>query len=177
MQADALHSAQLVFLALLLVVVALAALARKLQTPYPIVLVVAGLLLSFVPGIPKISLDPEVVFFVVLPPLVYSAAWLTSWNAFRYNLASIVSLAVGLVGFTVVGVAACARWFLPGFDWRTGLVLGSVVSTTDAIAATAIARRVGLPRRIVDVLEGESLVNDATGLLALEFTIGLLVGE
>ena len=166
--------AQVLYLFLLLLVVALAALARKLRTPYPIVLVLAGLGLGFVPGIPKVSLDPQVVFFVILPPLVYSAAWLTSWTSFSHNLLSITSLAVGLVAFTVFGVALGAHLFIPGFDWRAGLVLGSVVSTTDAIAATAIARRTGLPRRIVETLEGESLANDATGLLALEIAIGLL---
>jgi CPA1 family monovalent cation:H+ antiporter len=170
------HYVQTVYLFLLLMVVALAALARWLRTPYPIVLVLAGLALSFVPGIPKISLDPQVVFFIILPPLVYSAAWLTSWTAFSHHLVSIVSLAVGLVVFTVFGVAFGARLVIPGFDWRVGLVLGSVVSTTDAIAATAVARRTGLPRRIVEMLEGESLANDATGLLALQVAVGLVVG-
>src|SRR5207244_8193217 len=85
------------------------------------------------------------------------------------------SLAIGLVAFTVLGVAAVASWLFPGFDWRIGFVLGAVVATTDAIAATSIAKRVGLPKRIVHVLEGESLVNDATGLLALEFAIAMVV--
>jgi CPA1 family monovalent cation:H+ antiporter len=116
-----------------------------------------------------------VIFFVVLPPLLYAAAWNTSWREFSYNLVSISSLAIGLVSFTVAGVTLAAPLILPAFDWRTGFVLGAVVSTTDPIAATSIARRMGLPRRIVDVLEGESLVNDATGLLALEFGVSMLV--
>src|ERR1700720_1263784 len=174
MQTGGIHAIELVFLILLLFVVIFATLARKLQTPYPIVLVVAGLLLGFIPGIPKISLNPDVVFLVVLPPLLYAAAWLTSWRDFKYNLVSILLLAFGLVGFTVLGVAETARWVFTGFDWRLGFVLGAVVATTDAIAATAIAKRVGLPQRIVDVLEGESLVNDATGLLALEFGIAMV---
>ena len=165
---------QLVFLELLLFVVVFAALAHKLQTPYPIVLVIAGLLLGFVPGIPKVALNPELVFLVVLPPLLYYGAWQTNWRDFKYNLVSILFLAFGLVGFTVLGVAETARWVFAGFDWRMGFVLGAVVATTDAIAATAIAKRVGLPLRIVDVLEGESLVNDATGLLALEFGIAMV---
>lgn len=175
MQSGGIHEVQIVFLILLLFVVVFAALARKLQTPYPIVLVVAGLLLSFVPGIPKISLNPDVVFLVVLPPLLYSAAWLTNWREFKFNLVSILLLAFGLVGFTVLGVAEAARWLFPGFDWRLGFVLGAVIATTDAIAATSIAKRVGLPQQIVDILEGESLVNDATGLLALEFAIAMVV--
>jgi CPA1 family monovalent cation:H+ antiporter len=137
-------------------------------------LVIAGLLLGFVPGIPKVALNPELVFLVVLPPLLYYGAWQTNWRDFKYNLVSILFLAFGLVGFTVLGVAETARWVFAGFDWRMGFVLGAVVATTDAIAATAIAKRVGLPLRIVDVLEGESLVNDATGLLALEFGIAMV---
>jgi CPA1 family monovalent cation:H+ antiporter len=99
------QAAEIVFLTLLLFVVVFAALARKLQTPYPIVLVVAGLILGFVPGIPRIPLNPDVIFLLVLPPLLYSAAWFTSWREFRYNLVSILLLAFGLVGFTVLGVA------------------------------------------------------------------------
>jgi CPA1 family monovalent cation:H+ antiporter len=175
MQSGGIHQIELVTLLLLLFVVVFAALARKLQTPYPIVLVIAGLLLSFVPGIPKVSLNPDVVFLVVLPPLLYSAAWVTSWREFKFNLVSILMLAFGLVGFTVVGVAATTKWVFAGFDWRLGFVLGAVVATTDAIAATSIAKRIGLPQRIVDILEGESLVNDATGLLALEFGVAIVV--
>ena len=115
-------------------------------------------------------------FFVILPPLLYSAAWLTSWREFSYNLVSILFLAFGLVTFTVLGVTVLGNFFLPGFDWRVGLVLGAVVAPTDAIAAASIAKRVGLPKRLVDILEGESLLNDASALLALEFGLVLLVG-
>lgn len=170
-----LQQIQTVFLALLISVIALAALARKIQTPYPIILVIGGLLLGLVPGMPNAPLDPDLIFFVVLPPLLYSAAWNTSWEDFRSNLVAILFLAIGLVAFTVAGVAAFAPVFLPALDWRGGFVLGAVVATTDSIAATSIARRIGLPRRIVHVLEGESLVNDATGLLALEFGTALVV--
>ena len=175
MPGGAIHAVQIVFLLLLLFVAVFAALAQKLETPYPIVLVLAGLALGFIPGIPRIALRPDLVFFVLLPPLLYAAAWTTSWRDFSYNLVSIGLLAVGLVTFTVLGVAFVARWVFPGFDWRLGFVLGAVVSTTDAIAATSIARRLGLPQRIVDVLEGESLVNDATGLLALGFGTAMVV--
>ena len=169
------QAVELVFLLLLLFVVAFGALARKLQTPYPIVLVIAGTLLGFVPGIPKITLNPDVIFFVILPPLLYSAAWLTSWRDFSYNLVSILMLAFGLVAFTVFGVSAAAQWLFPGFDWRLGFVLGAIVAPTDALAATSIAKRIGLPKRIADILEGESLVNDASGLLALEFGIAMVL--
>ncbi len=143
--------------------------------PYPILLVIAGLALGFAPGIPRMALNPDLVFLAILPPLLYAAAWTTSWRDFSYNITSILLLAFGLVGFTVVGVAFTVARAFDSFDWRTGAVLGAVVSTTDAIAATSIARRVGLPQRIVDVLEGESLVNDASGLLALEFTTAMIL--
>ena len=175
MHSGSIQAGELVFLLLLLFVVAFGALARKLQTPYPIILVIAGTLLGFVPGIPKISLNPDVIFFVILPPLLYAAAWATSWREFSYHLVSILMLAFGLVAFTVLGVSAAAQWLFPGFDWRLGFVLGAIVAPTDAIAATSIAKRIGLPKRIVDILEGESLVNDASGLLALEFGILMVV--
>lgn len=161
-----------ILLLLLVFVAAFSGLARRWSVPYPIVLVVAGLVLSFIPGIPRIPLSPDVVFFIFLPPLLYSAAYLTSWRDFRYNLTSIAMLAFGLVGFTVWGVAYTADHFISALDWKSGFLLGAVVSATDAIAATSIAKTLGLPRRIVDILEGESLLNDATALLALEF--GLL---
>lgn len=176
MQAGGIHVTELVFLLLLFFVVSFAVLARRLQTPYPIVLVMAGLFLSFIPGTPHVQLNPDVVFLVVLPPLLYAAAWQTSWREFRFNMVSIFMLAFGLVGFTVLGVALVAPLVFRGFDWRLGAVLGAVVATTDAIAATAIAKRVGLPRRLIDILEGESLVNDASGLVALEFAVAALVG-
>jgi CPA1 family monovalent cation:H+ antiporter len=138
-------------------------------------MVVGGQLLGLVPGIPHITLSPDLIFLVVLPPLLYAAAWTTSWRDFRYNLVSICFLAFGLVGFTVAAVALVAPLVFDGFDWRLGFVLGAVVAPTDAIAAIAIARRVGLPSSIADKIEGESLINDATGLLALQFGISILV--
>jgi monovalent cation/hydrogen antiporter len=175
MHAQGIHYVELILILLLVFVVGFGVLARKLQTPYPIILVIAGLALSFLPGMPRISLNPDLVFLGFLPPLLFSAAFATSWREFQHNLVSIFFLAFGLVGFTVVGVAVAVHWILPGFDWRSGLVLGAVVATTDPVAATAIGRNVGLPKSIIDILEGESLVNDASGLLALEFTVALMV--
>jgi len=160
---------------LLFAVAAVAGLARRFALSYPIALVIFGLLCSLIPHVPRIPLPPSIVFFVFLPPLLYVAAWQTSWREFKYNLVSISSLAVFLVVFTAVGVAFAAEWLLPGFDWRLGFLLGAVVSPTDAVAATSIARRVGMPQRIVDILEGESLLNDATGLLALQFGVQMVV--
>jgi Na+/H+ antiporter len=160
---------------LLLAVTAVAGLARRFAMSYPIALVIFGLLCSLIPRVPRIPLPPSIVFFVILPPLLYIAAWQTSWREFKYNLVSISSLAVLLVFFTAFAVAYAAQWWLPGFDWRLGFLLGAVVSPTDAVAATSIARKVGMPQRIVDLLEGESLLNDATGLLALEFGVQMVV--
>ena len=169
------HRAEPIILLLLLCIVLLATLAKRFKTPYPIVLVIAGLFISLIPHVPHIELNPDVVFLLFLPPLLFAAAFQTSWRDFRYNISSISLLALGLVTFTVYGVAIATHWILPEFTWHLGLVLGAVVCTTDAIAATSIARRLGLPSRITDVIEGESLVNDASGLLALQVAVSIVV--
>lgn len=169
------QAVEFVFLLLLLFVTAFGALAKRLKVPYPIVMVIGGGLLALLPGIPRVELSPDLIFFVILPPLLYAAAWTTSWREFSKNLVNILFLAIGLVFFTVFGVAVGAPYLLSGFDWKLGLVLGAIIAPTDALAASTIAERIGLPKRIKDVLEGESLVNDATGLLALEFGIALVV--
>ncbi len=175
MQAAGIHHLELTLLLLVLLVAGLTTIAQRFKTPYPIVLFMGGVVLSLLPNLPRIALSPDVVFLVVLPPLLYVGGFNTSWRDFHQNIVSILMLAFGLVGFTVLGIALGTGWLVPGFDYRLGAVLGAVVSTTDAIAAGAIAKRLGLPRRIVDVLEGESLVNDASGLLALQFTVALVV--
>jgi monovalent cation/hydrogen antiporter len=172
MQAADIHHLECILLFLMGLVAALAAVARRFHTPYPIVLVIGGLLVSLLPNAPRVSLNPDVVFLVLLPPLLFTAAYHTSWRDFRLNL-----LAFGLVGFTVAALATMSGWLLPGFDHRTGFVLGALLASTDAIAASAIARRIGLPQRIIDVLEGESLVNDATSLVALEFAVAMMVSN
>jgi monovalent cation/hydrogen antiporter len=169
------HNIELTLLILVALVAGLAALAQRLKTPYPIVLVLGGLVLSFFPAIPHVSINPTFVFLVVLPPLLFAASLNTAWREFRFNLVSIAMLGLGLVGFTVAGISIVAHFFMPEFDWRTGAVLGAVISTTDAIAVAAIASRVGLPHRVLEIIEGESLINDATGLLALQFTTALVV--
>ena len=168
------QSIETVVLLLLVFVAMFAALARRLKIPYPILLVTAGLLLGFVPGMPRIDLDPDIVFLVFLPPLLHAAAWTLSWREFQRNFSSIAKLAVGLVFFTILGLAMAAGKILPGFDWRSAVLLGAVVAATDAIAATSIARRLGIPPSIVEILEAESLVNDGTGLVALQFGLLLL---
>ena len=124
---------------LLFGVAAVAGVARRFGVSYPIALVIFGLLCSLIPRVPNIPLPPSIVFLVILPPLLYISAWQTSWREFKYNLVSISSLAILLVFFTAIGVAFAAQWWLPGFDWKLGFLLGAVVSPTDAVAATSIA--------------------------------------
>jgi len=171
------HTLELVCLFLLIVVVLFATLAKRIRVPYPILLVLAGLGISFIPHVPRIPLSPDIVFLVFLPPLLYAGAWQTNWRDFRNNIVSITMLAVGLVGFTVLGVALFADRFIPALDFRSGFLLGAIVAATDAVAATSIARTLGLSPRITGILEGESLLNDATGLLALEFGIALIFSD
>jgi len=172
---ESLHAVETVILLLLVLVAGFAALARRLKVPYPIVLILAGLAISFVPRMPHVPLDPNIVFVIFLPPLLYASAWTMSWREFRRNAVMMGLLAVGLVCFTVWGVAEFSDRFITALDWKAGFLLGAVVATTDAIAATSIAKSLGLPRRIVDILEGESLLNDATGLLALEIGLAIMV--
>jgi CPA1 family monovalent cation:H+ antiporter len=154
-----------------LVAVALLTLvARKIRVPYPILLTCGGVLLALVPGLPAIQLEPQLVFNLFLPPLLYPAAVFTSWRDFRANLRAISLLAVGLVLFTTVAVALIAHYFM-GLPLAVGFVLGAIISPPDAIAATAIAQRLKVPQRIVTILEGESLVNDATALVAYRFAV------
>src|SRR4026209_343183 len=151
---------EVVLLALLISIAALLVLAPVLRVPYPILLVLGGLALGFVPGIPTIELPPDIVLVAILPPLLYSAAFYTSLRDLRQNIIPISALAIGLVVATTVSVAAVAHMMIPGFGWGPAFVLGAVVSPTDPLAATAIARRLGVPRRIIAIVEGESLVND-----------------
>src|SRR2546428_4639712 len=155
---------------LLVAIVALATLATRLRIPYAILLVLGGLLLGFVPGLPRIVLNPELVLVLFLPPLIYSSAWLTSWREFRANLRPILQLSLGLVLATTIVVAVVAH-ALVGLPWPVAFVLGAVVSPTDAVAASSTAQSIGLPRRLVTVIEGESMVNDATGLVVYRFAV------
>jgi CPA1 family monovalent cation:H+ antiporter len=159
---------------LLVAIVVLATLAARLRLPYAILLVLGGLLLSFLPGLPDVTIDPTLILFVFLPPLIYSSAWNTSWREFRATLRPILLLAVGLVLATTIVVAIVAHAFI-GFPWAVAFVLGAVVSPTDAVAASATARSVGLPRRLMTLLEGESMVNDATGLVIYRFAVAAVV--
>ena len=146
-------------------------LVPKLRIPYPILLVLGGLALGFAPGLPAIDLPPDLVLVGVLPPLLYGAAFFTSLRDLRANVRPVGLLAVGLVLLTMVVVAVVAHTIVPGLPWAAAFVLGAVVSPTDPIASTAIMQRLGVPRRIVSVVEGESLVNDGTALVAYRFAV------
>ncbi len=159
------------FVGLLTLVTALAAAAERIRIATPILLVLAGIAISLVPGLPNIALSPDVVILLFLPPLIYSSAWNMSWPDFKANFNAIFLLAFGLVIFTTAGVAWVAHTFITGFSWPMAFVLGATVSTTDPIAGTAIIKKMGLPRRVVTILEGESLVNDGTGLVVYRYAV------
>jgi monovalent cation/hydrogen antiporter len=144
---------------LFVVVAVLSALAQHLQIPAAILLLLGGLLLSFFPGMPSIDLNPDLVLFLFLPPLIYAAAWQSSWREFRAALRPILLLAIGLVLVTTTTIAVVAHTVV-GLPWSVAFVLGAIVSPTDAVAASATAQSLGLSRRIVTVLEGESMVNE-----------------
>jgi monovalent cation/hydrogen antiporter len=163
-----------ILVGLLVAVAALATLAARIKIPYPILLVIGGSVLGFVPGLPQVRLEPELVFLLFLPPLLYVSALFTSWRDFRTNIRAISLLSVGLVLMTTFVVAAIVH-VVASLSWAAAFVLGAIVSPTDAIAATTVAQRLGIPRRIVTVLEGESLVNDATGIVAYRVAVAAVV--
>src|SRR5437016_12979413 len=162
-----------IFLILLAVLAGTALVARRTNMAPAILLLLAGITLAYVPGMPQIELPPELVLLMVLPPLIYSASVAMSWREFRFNLRVIILLSVGCVIFTAFMVAA-ATHYLIGLPWGIGFLLGAIVAPPDVVAPLAIARRLGLPRRIVVVLEGEGLANDATALILYRFAVAAI---
>jgi len=161
---------------LLIGVAGLGALARMIDVPYPIVLVIGGAALGFIPGIPDFVLNPDVVLLVFLPPLLYGAAFFADFQQMRRNLRPIMLLSIGLVLATMVAVAVVAHAAIPGLPWAAAFVLGAVVSPTDPLAGTSIMRRLDVPARLVSGLEGEGLFNDATALVAYRVAVGAAIG-
>jgi monovalent cation/hydrogen antiporter len=155
-----------VILALMIAATILAVVARRLAVPYPVLLVLGGLAIGFIPGLPTVELEPGVVFVLVLPPILFAAGYFTSIRDLRANVTHVSSLAVGLVLFTTLVVGAVAHTLIPSLGWAAALTLGAIVAPPDAVAATTVFQRLGVPRRIVAILEGESLLNDATALVA-----------
>ena len=166
---------ELLLLVLMVAVGGLSVLAGTIRVPYPILLVLGGLVLGFLPGVPPAELPPDLVLVLFLPPLLYQAAFFSSPRDLRADTRTITLLAVGLVLATMSAVAAVAHTLVGGLSWAAAFTLGAIVSPTDPLAATAIARRLGVPRRLVTVLEGESLINDATALVAYRLAVAAVV--
>jgi monovalent cation/hydrogen antiporter len=167
---------ELVVLFLLVAVAVLTALARVLGVPYPILLVVGGSLVGFAPGVPDVQLDPDLVLLIFLPPLLFNAAYFSSVRDLRYHARAITLTAIGLVLLTMCSVALAAHAAIDGLPWAAAFALGAIVSPTDPLAATTIGRRLGVPRRLTAVVEGESLVNDGTALVAYRTAVSAAVG-
>ncbi len=171
-----------VILVLFALTTALSLGAVYVKIPYPTAMVIAGLLIGvadyWIPWMGRLSirLDPEVLFTAILPPLLYSAAWYMPWNGFRQNLRSIGLLAIGAVLFTTVGIAVIVMWICPGFTWPVAFALGAIVSPPDAVAVGAVTQRLRVPKRITTILEGESLVNDASALVIYRFALAVAMG-
>ncbi|HMK19126.1 MAG TPA: Na+/H+ antiporter [Chitinophagaceae bacterium] len=156
---------------LMAILISLTAIFNKRKLPFPILLVAAGLVIGFVPQLPNLALEPDIVFIVILPPLLYDAAAKTSWHEFRTAIRPISALAITLVFFTTVAVAITAHYLIPGFSWPLAFVLGAVVSPPDAVAASGIIKGLGLNKKVITILEGESLVNDASALIAYRYAV------
>ncbi|TMH16221.1 MAG: Na+/H+ antiporter [Betaproteobacteria bacterium] len=164
-----------VVLFLMMCAVALGWVARHFKFPYPIALVIGGALLGFVPRLPQLQFDPQFLLVLVLPPILYQAALLTSWHEFKANIRPIGLLAIGLVIATTLAVGATLKLLIPDIPWAAAFVLGAIVSPPDVAAATAILSRLNIPRNVVTVLEGESLVNDASGLVIYKFAVAAVL--
>ncbi len=162
-------------LALLFAVSMLSVLSVKLKISYPILLVIAGLIIGFIPGTPVVALDPDLVFLIFLPPLLYSAAWNSSWKNFWQNRGAISFLAIGLVIFTSTAIAFLSNAIIPGFPLAYGFLLGGIISPPDAVAATTVLQGLKVPKKVVTILEGESLINDASSLIVFRFAVVAII--
>jgi len=165
----------LLVISLLFIVTMLTMLSEKLGIAYPVLLVIAGLLISFIPGVPAVSLQPDLVFVIFLPPLLYSAAWNTAWHDFWAFRRPIGMLAFGLVILTASVVAFVTHMMIPGITLAGGFLLGGIISPPDAVAATSVLQTLKVPKRVVTILEGESLVNDASSLIVFRFALAAIV--
>ena len=149
--------------------------AYRIRMPYPILLVAGGAALGFFPGLPEVTLDPDLVLVIFLPPLLYAAAFFSSLRDLRANVRPIALLAIGLVVFTTLLVGVVAHAVVDDLSWAAAFTLGAILSPTDPVAATAIASRAGAPRRFVTMIEGEALVNDATALIAYKVAVAAVL--
>lgn len=161
---------------ILAIMIGLSAIASRIRLPYPVLLIIGGIGIGFIPSLPPVELDPEVIFLIFLPPLLYDAAFNISFADFRTNLQTISSLAIGLVFLSACGIAALAYYMIPGMTWPLAFVLGAILSATDAVAAIAVTKGLGLSHKTSTILEGESLINDASALVAYRFAIAAVTG-
>jgi Na+/H+ antiporter len=172
------HHNLLIVLGLIFAMALLYMLSQKLRVSYPIFLVIGGLIIGFVPGMPRVAISPEIIFLIFLPPLLYEAAWFTSWNNFWRFKRSIASLAFSLVFITSTAVALVSNALIPNFSLALGFLLGGIISPPDAVAANSVLKSVSVPKRISTILEGESLINDASSLIVFRFALAaVLTGQ
>jgi Na+/H+ antiporter len=165
-----------VVLFILALMIGLSAVADKIKLPYPIILIIAGISIGFIPELPKVEINPEIIFLIFLPPLLYDAAFNISFDEFKTNIHTIGTLAVWLVFLTATGIAAVTYYLIPGMTWPLAFVLGSILSATDAVAAMSITKGLGISHKTNTILEGESLVNDASALVAYRFAVAAVTG-
>lgn len=165
-----------IVLFILAIMIVLSALADKVRVPYPILLITAGIAIGFIPTLPNIELNPDVIFLIFLPPMLYDAAFNISFQEFRTNINTIGTLAISLVFITASGIAVVAHYVIPGMSWPLSFVLGAILSATDAVAAISITKGLGLSHKTNTILEGESLVNDASALVAYRFAVAAVTG-
>ncbi|MCW3465296.1 Na+/H+ antiporter [Chitinophaga nivalis] len=161
---------------ILAIMIGLTAIAEKIKLPYPIVLIVAGIAIGLIPAMPAITLNPDIIMLIFLPPLLYDAAFNISFQEFRTHISTISSLAIGLVFITTAGIAVMAYYLIPGITWPLAFTLGAILSATDAVAAIGITKGLGLSHHTTTILEGESLVNDASALVAYRFAVAAVTG-
>lgn len=165
-----------IVLFIMALMIGLSAIAGKIKIPYPILLVSAGIAIGFIPGMPEIEINPEIVFLIFLPPLLYDAAFNISFKELKKNVATVITLAIPLVFMTTSAIAVAIHFLIPQLDWPLSFVLGAILSPPDAVAATGITKGLGLSHRTLTILEGESLVNDASGLIAYRFAVAAIAG-
>jgi Na+/H+ antiporter len=161
---------------ILAIMIGISAVSDRIRLPYPVLLVVVGIVVGFIPGVQKIQFDPEIVFLIFLPPMLYDSAFNISFKGFRTHINTIGTLSVALVFFTTIGIAVLSYYLVPGMTWPLSFTLGAILSATDAVAAMGITRNLRLPHKISTILEGESLINDASGLIAYRLAVAAVSG-
>jgi len=166
-----------IVISILALLIGLSAIADRIKIPYPVLLVIAGMAIGFIPVFPNIELMPEVVFLIFLPPMLYDSAFNISFRDFRTNINTITTLSISLVFTTVVGIAVIAHYCIPGMTWPLSFVLGAILSATDAVAAMSVTKGLNLSHKTLTILEGESLINDASALVAYRFAVAAVTGS